>query len=35
MIKDTLVVLFISALGLGAALAWLEPEPSAVIVTQQ
>ena len=35
MIKDTVIVLFISALGLGAVLAWIEPEPSTVIVTQQ
>lgn len=31
MIKDTVIVLFISALGLGAVLAWIEPEPTVTI----
>jgi hypothetical protein len=35
MIKDTVIVLFISALGLGAALAWLQPEPSTITITQK
>lgn len=35
MIKDTLVVLFLSALGLGAVLAWIEPEPSTVTITTE
>ena len=35
MIKDTVIVLFLSALGLGAALAWLQPEPSTITITQE
>jgi len=35
MIKDTLVVLFLGTLGLGAVLAWIEPEPSTVTITTE
>ena len=35
MIKDTVIVLFISALSLGAVLAWLQPEPSTITITQE
>lgn len=34
MIKDTLVVAFLVTLGLGAVLAWIEPEPSTVTIEQ-
>ena len=35
MIKDSLVVLFLVTLGLGAVLAWIEPEPSTVTITTE
>lgn len=35
MIKDTLVVAFLVTLGLGAVLAWIEPEPSTVSITTE
>ena len=35
MIKDSLVVLFLVTLGLGAVLAWIEPEPSTVTLTTE
>jgi hypothetical protein len=35
MIKDTLVVAFLVTLGLGAVLAWIEPEPSTVTITTE
>lgn len=35
MIKDTVIVAFLVTLGLGAALAWLQPEPSTITITQE
>ena len=34
MIKDTVIVAFIVTLGLGAVLAWIEPESSTVTIEQ-
>lgn len=35
MIKDTVIVAFLVTLSLGAALAWLQPEPSTITITQE